>query len=299
MNTRNIKTVIIILLVAANIFLISSIAVLNLRVQNIPSDMIENAVAVLRAHGVEADSGKIPARRPIYWIYMGVFPGHSEIVRYFSGASDEEIANGLIQTPEGSVFNISDYRFWFADYMQIEIVMSDYIESVTAEDKEILAGYNNFSRADENRTERIIRDFLRKYSEQDIRTGFEIIGLRKDGENDRILINQTLDGLFIASHRAYIIINDGRVKYFSGQWYFGEFVDRYEVPLLDAVNILFKSLEHDGNVLDGARLESMGREYNILKLYGTDTFYFTPSWVVNFDSYRSFSYDMMTGNKNN
>jgi len=303
MNTRSIKTAIIILLAAANIFLIYNIAALNLRAQNIPADMIENAAAILKERGIDADAKRIPAGKPARYIYEGALTEHDEIVKSFTGASDEEIINGwyTVRVPERDraffhIFNVGEYKFTFEDDMQIEIVKSDYRDGVTPAEIEMLAGYNNFSRSDISGAEQIIKEFLGKYPEQDIRTGFKIKGFKKEDGSDMLLVNQTVDGLFIASHAAYIIISGGEVKYFSGRWYFGAFAERYEMPLLDSVNILFKSLEHDGEALAGARLEDMRQEYNILKI---DMFYFRPSWVIDFDGGRSFSYDMMTGIKNN
>jgi hypothetical protein len=293
MNTRSIKTVIIILLVTANIFLISNIAVLNLRVQNIPADMIENAAAILRERGIYADIKNIPARKPLIYIYEGVFSEYIDIVKNFSGASDEEIISPFI--PEGAAFNVGEYRFIFEDSMQIKIVKADYGNGATVDETEILTGYDNFNRNEAGRVERIIRDFLRRYPDQDTRTGFNILQLKRDGDSDIVLINQTADNFLIASHSAYVIINDEEVQYFSGRWYFGMLTGRYEMPLLDSVNILFKSLEQDGPALIGARLENMEKEYNILKPHGIDTFYFTPSWAISFDDGRRFSYNMIRG----
>jgi hypothetical protein len=73
-----------------------------------------------------------------------------------------------------------------------------------------------------------------------------------------------------------------------------------EMPLLDAVNILFKSLEQDGTALEGAELENMEREY-ILKQHDIDKFYLAPSWAVSFSGGKEekrLSYDMITGVRN-
>jgi hypothetical protein len=68
------------------------------------------------------------------------------------------------------------------------------------------------------------------------------------------------------------------------------------MPLLDAVNILFKSMEQD--LSGGAKLEYISKEYSI-KAHGTDKFYLAPSWVLNFEGGQRLSYDMITGIRNN
>ena len=291
MNTRNIKTVIIILLAAANIFLLYNISELNRQVQNIPAGMIADASDILRAWGIDADIKIIPADKPVNYIYEGVIYNYHEIVKSFTGASDEQITDGGSTTPEGGMlFNIGEYKFWFADDMLIEINKADYTADM----------FGGLDRADGPAGDEagiIISGFLDRYAGQDIRTGFEITGMRSDGDISAVRINQTVDGLYIAPHSAYIIIDGGELKYFYGRWYFGTFAREYEMPLLDSVNILFKSMEQDD--IAGAGLGHMGKEYNILKQYGIDTFYFTPSWVISYDDGRVFSYDMITGIKNN
>ena len=64
MNTKNIKSVIIILLMLVNIFFIYSITELNIRTQNIPPEMIENAVSILGRNGVSVDKTAVPAKKP-------------------------------------------------------------------------------------------------------------------------------------------------------------------------------------------------------------------------------------------
>ena len=305
MNTRNIKTVIIILLAAANIFLIINISALNMRLNNIPDDMIEKAAAILKERGIDADVKKIPPKKPADYIYEGVYSDndYTETVKYFTGASDEDIKNGhhMISASisagtvtSGAAYNVGDYKFRFENYLQAEIIKSNCRQG----DADEAARHINFSRGDESKARRIINDFLKKYQGSDIRTGFEITALKKDGGREEVLINQTADGISIASHGAYIIIEDGEVKYFSGRWYFGTFFAKHENPLLDSVNILFKCLEQDGFALAGAKLEKMEHEYTV-KQHEKNKFYLAPSWAVSFEDGRKFSYDMITGNKNN
>ena len=292
MNTKNIKTVIIILLIIANVFLISNITVLNLRLQNIPLDMINNAADILKEHGIYADVKIIPVKKPVNYVYEGVFAEYGEIVKNFSGVLDEESVKWHT-TPEYIAFDAGEYRFKFEDYQQIEIVKTDYAGGAF----ELFDGNDNLGSNETLMVESIIKNFLKKYSEQDIRTDFVITELKREDGSDKVIINQTADGFLIASYSAYVIINDGEVKYFSGRWYFGVFSGRYEMPLLDSVNILFKILEKDGSSLAGAKIENMGKEYN-LNHYETDKFYLSPSWLVIFDDERKVSYNMITGNKN-
>jgi len=317
MNTRGIKTIIIVLLCAANLFFLYNTFLLNRRVRYISADMIYNAAAILTAeHGVEVLPQHVLARRPVHYIYEFIYSpdeNYHSIVRSFSGATDEEVRRGRridIIHDDSIAFNVGEYRFRFDDFMLLEIVRSDYWDGDTAGKMDMLADfYTEFSAAEANRLSGIINGFLGRYAGQSPMMGFNIIGLRHEGGRDEVLINQTMDGLLISSHTALVIISDcidgsrsGRgVKYFSGRWYFGDFVGYYETPLLDSVNILFRSLEQDGALLRGAQLVNMEKQYSIMP-HQIDRFYLALSWVLSFDdgiSVRSFSYDMITGYRNN
>ena len=312
MNTKGIKTIIIVLLCAANLFFVYNTILLNRRIRYIPADMINNAAAILTAeHGVEISPQYVLARRPVHSIYEFVYSNENyhSIVYNFSRATDEEIHNGRHITHDGgTAFNVGEYRFRFDDFMLIEIALSEYWDGDANEKIDMLAAYyTEVSDIDSSGISRTINEFLRRYTGQSPLTGFNIIGFRHEDGLDKVLINQTMDGLLISSHTALVIISDssdsrsGReVKYFFGRWYFGDFVDYYEMPLLDSVNILFRSLEQDSALLEGTRLVNMEKQYSIMP-HQINRFYLALSWVLSFDdgqSVRNFSYDMITGDRN-
>ncbi|MCL1859061.1 MAG: hypothetical protein FWF92_07480 [Oscillospiraceae bacterium] len=320
MNTKNTKTAVIILLIIANIFFIYNIINLKIQSENIPSEMIDDAVNILEKNGFIADRSKIPAKKPSSVIYEGVYEGvysqntFADIVKYFSGISDEELKDiDYMQVPVGRSCTAGDYRFTVsnANYFNISIIEKSYIvpemdfdelDRDTETKKEILSesGITGIQNSDIKKAEKIIKNFIKKYNTQDIKLGFVITGFSENKQKncDTVLINQSIDGAPIDSHTVYIEIQDGRVKYFSGKWYFGEFIGKYPMPLLDSVNILFKSIEIDGNIIqESGKLAEMSPEYTVMR-HDTDKFYLLPSWQIKFDGGRKFSYNMITGNKN-
>jgi hypothetical protein len=307
MNTKHTKTVIIILLAAANIFFLFNILSLNAKIRNIPGEMIENAAAVLNESGISADVKNIPAEKPSGYIYEGEYSEniYGEIVKSFSGAPDEEIINGKHAVSDVIGYDAGEYKFRFADYskvenLKIEISKKDYPEVNAAEEEISLADYTDFDRGEAGRAETVISGFMKKYPAQDVRTGFGIVSLKKEDGCDKVLINQTADGLLIYGNTAYIEIRDGEVAYFSGRWYFGEFSARYnwKEPLLDSVNILFRHLENNRETIkkSGAALEKMEPAYNML-IHETGKFYLEPSWEINFKDGRRFLYSMIPGSR--
>ena len=317
MNTKNTKTAIIILLAAANIFFIYNIFRLKISAENIPPEMIENAVSVLARGGLAADKAKIPAKKPAYFIYEGEYSetAQEDIVKSFSGVTgggpDEPDEIVKMYVPAGISYAAGDYRFIFSDiinsfesdYFRISIYVGALEPSKTEDeprgpgvaDDKLLAG-------NIKKTEKIIRDFIGKYKRQDARLDFVITEAEEAKisgvEHKYIRINQTIDGELVDSHAAYIEIRDDEVLYFSGRWYFGELtVAARKTPLLDSVNILFKSMETDKNIISGDRLKNMGAEYTVIT-HEMARFYLAPSWRLEFESGLALSYNMITGNKN-
>jgi len=312
MNTKNTKTAVIILLLIANIFFIYNILRLKISTENIPAEMIDNAVSILEKKGFLIDRSKVPGKKPASMMYEGVYEGvysHSpgtfaEIVRNFSGASDEEMKDAAdMFGPAGTSYAAGEYRFVFADADNFRISITDKTYTGEINEEETEAAIRSLSekrtdgaqKSDIKKAEKIIKNFIKKYQNQDVKLGFDVTGFKKDGYKNRecVLINQTVDGIRIDSHIAYIEIQDGKVKYFSGKWYFGECAARRR-PLLDSVNILFRCAD-DGNIgQNGGRLIEMDAEY-VVMFHDAEEFYFVPSWRLELESGRQLSYNMITG----
>ena len=305
------------LLLIANIFFIYNIINLKIRSENIPSDMIDDALNILKTKGFIASRNQIPAKKPSHLIYEGIYSENifADIVQNFSGISDEELKEAdYMLVPAGISYSAGDYRFIFSDsdYFRIIIIEKshvntekdfDELQQETEENAEMLLknGLDDVNNGSVKKAENVIKNFIKKYHNQDIKLGFEIIGFKESttpAGYDCVLITQMVDGLPIDAHTAYIEIQDGKVKYFSGEWYFGGFVATSRDILLDSVNILFKCIEIDGGIIQSDdKLEKMDIEYTVMP-HDTGKFYLTPSWRLIFESEKKLSYNMLTGNKN-
>lgn len=317
MNTKNTKTAVIVLLITANIFFIFNIINYNINSENIPSEMINDAVSILEKNEFIADRGKIPAKKPSSIIYEGVYEGvytqnSADIIKNFSGISEEELnETDYMLLPAGISYTAGNYRFVFdnpekhnQDYFKISIIDKSYPDPDETEDKTeslFKKGISGAAKNDIKKAEKIIRNFLKKYQNQDVKLSFEIVGYEqnKNKNFESILINQSFDGVKIYSHAVYIEIQGSEVKYFSGRWYFGGFIGKLPMPLLDSVNILFKYIETGENVIqENGGLNKMNLEYTVMR-HETDKFYLVPAWQIIFDGGKEFSYNMVTGDKIN
>ncbi|MCL2813760.1 MAG: hypothetical protein FWD23_04085 [Oscillospiraceae bacterium] len=329
MNTNHTKSAIIALLLIANVFFAYNIADLNIKSENIPSEMIDNAALILESKGLKADKNTIPSKKPSGMIYEGVYEGvysqktFGEIVKSFSGISEEQLEEKSDTLPVGESYAAGDYRFIFSEdnYFKITMIELSYIDFIRdfsvvnpetgkteleedTNNKTQLLKKNKMGdarKSDLKSAEKVIRNFFKKYQNQDMKLSFEIVGFDKDDRTNRgfVLINQTFEGVPIDFHTAYIEIQDQKIKYFSGEWYFGEFTGRYPVSLLDSVNILFKCAEIDGNIIrESGALKEMNLEYTVIH-HETGKFYLTPSWQLVFENDRKLSYNMITGDKKN
>ena len=249
--------------------------------------MIDNAVAVLAKRGVTAEKSRIPAKKPANFIYEGVYSEtiHDDIVRDFSGAAEEAVK---MYVPAGISYAAGNCTFIFSDY--------DYFYVSISVGEEAPESFLPRDAGESQKNEKIIGDFLKKYYKQNAKLSFEIIG--EEEATNYIIINQTAESWPIDTHTAYVGIRNGEVAYFSGRWYFGELTTAArKMPLLDSVNILFKSVETDKNILAGERLKEMRVEYTHMT-HGMEGFYLAPSWRLEFESGLALSYNMITGNKN-
>lgn len=321
MNTKNTKTAVIILLIVANIFFVYNIIRLRISAENIPAEMIDDAVSILEKNGLITDRSKIPGKKPASVMYEGVYEGiysqgmFTDIVKNFSGVSDEEIQDAPVMFgPAGTSYAAGDYRFTFPetdkltdrlDIFKISIIEKSYIditdEEETGSRKESLSekALDGVQGGDIRKAEKIIKNFLKKYQNQDVKLSFEVLGFEEDRYKgcECVLIKQTIDGVQLDSHTAYVEIQDGTVKYFAGKWYFGTVAAKRR-PLLDSVNILFKCIEKDRSIIQsGEKLKEMYTEYNVL-FHDTEEFYLVPSWRLIFVSGKQLSYNMITGDKN-
>ena len=313
MNTKKIKTAIIVLLVLANTFFIYNLYTLNIKTSRIPHQMIDDAVTVLNRSGLNISKDIIPDIRPQNFIYEGVY-SHSpetfeEIVKYLS---ESEIST-INPMPNGMSYNAGEYKFDFSgtedseNYFLVSISFdsseqgytSVYGDGYAYEDLEtkvgdlILKGLKDYKKMDIAKAENVIANFLKKYQPGIV--DFETIGFEKNAENEYLVIRQKLDGLAFNSHIVFVEISDRKVYRFIGKWYFGAFAERYKMPLLDSVNILFKCLERDGNVIeDSEKLENIELYYGIV-WHEMDKFYLIPSWRLKFDSGRDLSYIAVIG----
>ena len=296
MNTKNIKTAVIILLVTANIFFIYNIIKLRLSSENIPPEMLENAVNILARSGLIAERGDIPAKNPSKVIYEGIYSPtlSKDIIENFSGENFFESVE--IYVPAGISYAAGDYRFIFfdEDHFKVDIAEKDYIEAGETE----IAGVW-ISGGDIKKAKNIIGEFLKKSQNRDTRLGFEITEFEENkvSGRQRLWLVQTVDKTPVDSHIVYAEIQNGRVKYFSGRWYFGELsMIAKRMPLLNSVNILFKSVETDGNLINGKQLIKMDTEYTVVP-HSEGNFWLVPSWRLKFEDDIILSYNMITGNK--
>jgi len=329
MNTKHTKTAIIALLLLANLFFACSIADLYIKSETIPSEMINDAVLILEARGLKTDKSMIPSKKPAGMIYGGVYEGiyskdtFKDIVKSFSGISDEDLKKASDILPVGESYAAGGYRFIFseANYFKISIIELAYAELLgefsivnpdtgkteldeeTKNKAELLSkkGIGDARNGELKAAETTVRDFLKQYPHQDPKLDFEIVGLKREERFGResVLITQTFEGVPIDPHTAYIEMQGGQVKYFSGEWYFGEFAGRYPAALLDSVNILFKCVGTDGNIIkESGELKEMNLEYTVIH-HETGKFYLTPSWQLVFENGRKLSYNMISGDKKN
>lgn len=325
MNVKHIKTAVITMLVLANIFFYYNLYTLKDKTSKIPKQMIEDAVTVLNRNGLNITKEVIPDMKPQNLIYDGVYSPETfeEIVK---SLSETEIST-IFPMSGGALYSAGEYNFDFlfprrdevtglynfdsSDYFTVKISLNlseqiepdihgnhsnsmEYEDLKTITEKLISNGLKNYKKMDIAKAEDVIVYFLKKYQPGSV--DFETIGFQKNEESEYIVIKQKLDGLDFDSHIVFVEISDKKVRNFIGKWYFGAFAGSYPMPLFDSVNILFKCLEKDGNIIQElGELKKMELYYSVV-WHEVDKFYLSPSWRLNFDNGKELSYNTVIGN---
>ena len=308
MDTKKTKTLLIVILLAVNIFFIYNVISLNVNTVSIPAEAIQDAANVLSANGFIVSPAQIPDRHVSNFIFEGSYERGSfeEIVRAITGA---EMVTPL-PLPERRISYIAgDFRFDFGDIeteydnfrFTIEIIDPLYRRGISVptdisarikslEEYGIRAG-----NAELREAERIITSFIYPASRDN--RGLKISAYSSNGKITEITAFQTVDGLRIDSHDIYIIISEGEVVFVTGKWYFNSIESQYRMPLLDSVNILFRALESDGGfITSGVRFIGMELIYSLV-WHEPSRFYLIPSWELSFSDGTRLVYNTLTGDR--
>lgn len=319
MNAAKTKIVIIILLVAANLFFIYNIIKLNDDKSKISSKMIDDAAAILNGRGIKIDKTIIVREKPFYKVYEGdcskrkdtesvYITNYKDIVKRITGADIPDIKEPL-NIPNGTLYVAGNYKFGFLDYGEsdtanmfaVYIIKDGYenppalfdMDSLSVEINELLDLKEIPSGKNKKDTAEALNKFLGGNKNEN---NYRILYAEKQSSEDKIcaVINQIYNNLPIASNYVYVEIYEKEVAYFGGNYYFHEFSEGYDVNLFDSANILLNISSKEDNILLNTELDKMELVYYPTSR-DSENFYLMPMWRLTFADGSAHIFNSLTG----
>ena len=256
MNWTSVKNMLILMLVAANMFLLYNISVQRRSRSYIDEDEVINAVSLLDDRGLSVDVSCVPLSRFDADIYESVYGEDyfNRTAELLSGSKRQNatiIPNGiLIVTENGASFEF-DSSLGFVYTKNSTISASAYTD-INADNFDEYAGiYDKPGKSQTSELERIVTGFLSAGYGSESLFDIRIDGCIQDPNSGNYYIkaSQLLDGLSVYGHGAVCAVSGGELVAAWGHWYFFDFDTSYNSDLYDQVNILFLDLE----TLEGRR----------------------------------------------
>ncbi len=301
MNWASVKNLLILMLAAANVFLIYNIAVQNRNKSYISEAELQNAAELLSARGQELELSSIPLRRVDADIYEGSYPGDES---YYTGVAErlsgvERSKLRIYTMPDGST-RISTGE---SDTVRMDLEFTeDFRFSYWGNGNSPGAAYNeitadNFEEKSQEHDElgkirmaalsKLAIAFLGADSSES-ELGARIDGGFADKESGLgyLLISQRLNGVEIFRHRVVCVFLGERLIHASGRWYFEGLSGKYDYELYDQVNILFTNFSELSASLGLESGETLPAVKEMSSCYATymdpdkTALYFIPAWKL-------------------
>lgn len=294
MKPSKITLLLIMLLLATNVFLILNIAAVERTKNTLPERMITDAVQLLERSGIIIDPQVIPNVRPSTPIYEGAI-SDTELTAFaelFTGAKTDTVYQPLpglrmYFSAGGYVFEFSEKQLSFSLYRHDE-ELSEQVEA-------LLDGVSG--KSDITADKKLIKQAGKEIKSLFVRSGdasaqAEVTGCVSLDRGYVATVRRLTKGLAVDGQEMRVYIRDGAVAAARGTWYFGEYVDENSMPYMDSVNILFKAKDL-GEEFSGI-IKEMKLNYNVI-WHQVDRFYLIPSWKVVFGDGREYNFNALTG----
>lgn len=250
MNWSSVKNLLIMILVAANLFLVFNIIRQDRTRNYISDEEIKSAVVLLSERGLIVPRSAVPEKKFKAAVYESLYSDE-----YFTEAaqamtnSEREL---ILSLPNGS-FSITAKNGETVDFdTEFGFVYSKYSTSDTAAYTDITADNFGTYKAEGEAMSGGRLKALSKKAEAFLNSGaFSDNALRAevyDGYYDAdtgysvLLAVQSVNGYNIYSHNAVCVFSNDTLIFAQGRWYFAPLNEDYTTELRDQINILFEDL---------------------------------------------------------
>ncbi len=289
MNWKNIKSFLLILLIAVNIFLAFMVKKQS-GASGYSAEALANVTELLEQNGIYAEKNilTLPTKE-MEIVTCTVDDKYSSTVSKLFLKEEKDI----FTTPTGySVYGKNGELLKISPSMDIYYSSDGITEGslTNAEKKDI----------EDDAVTEILSDILLSNENSDF--GFKITSISMSDELYEVTLVQTLSGHPVRNHRLHCIIKDSSIVFASGKWCFLPINEKISEHLLDSVNILFVERAEIGSHKSNTEkhtVEYMEQCYISQTLGKENQLYFMPSWHISWmeDTIPDTFYNALNGEK--
>ena len=288
MNWGKTKTLLIVLLIAANLLAFSMYVGLKYDRTMLPEEMIENAIENLSARGVTVQNGAIMREKQSIPIYTAVKEKPENCMKRIERVLDvlinnegeyyeKKVPDGIAAVKkaadgEASAFLTSNSRLTaisseISDSEREGVLGVDFSavnsENQTA-DKSCMKPVKRFYQAVAKSTKRGMASF-----------GFRTLEVREHGDGTIVFCVQTADDIDLPAYTArFYFSSDDELLLADGEFFIGEAEKAYSAALLDGINLIYRM-----ELSEVSEIISESNAFSVIAIEG-DSNYFVPSYSV-------------------
>lgn len=302
MNFKSIKIYFLVILIAANLFLIFNLYINSRNDGRLEREVIEDTVLILSENRIGITSDIIPEAVISADIIECAFDtGYYERVAELIGKEKKESVNILPDSSVRVTLKSGD-SFVFDSNFKTDYTSSAYDTSKDSDLADFMSdsaeALRKLKRTTLTDSEKRAAEFLiTPKNEDEALKGFSYefdAAYNFDG-GKLAVFTQTLNGLAIRDHVMHVVIKNGEALRATGKWFYPLELVSYSSELYDQLSLLFKELQYKNNTYGKDIVDESNKNtyvYNIEKIdmayciywkTGQDALFFIPTWKITTD----------------
>lgn len=288
MNWGKTKTLLIVLLIAANLLAFSMYIGLKYDRTMLPEEMIENVIENLGARGVTVQNGAIMREKQSIPIYTAIKekPENCKkklerildlLIENDGEYSEKNVPDGIAVVKKASGGEASAFLTSNSRLTAVSSEISDSErEGVLGVD---FGGVNSENQTADKSCMNTVKRFYQAVSKSTKRGtatfGFRTLEVREYGDGSIVFCVQTADDIDLPAYTArFYFSSDGTLLLADGVFFIGEAEKAYSANLLDGVNLIYRM-----ELSEVSEIISESNAFSVIAIEG-DSNYFVPSYSV-------------------
>ena len=305
MNWAAVKNLLIVMLLAANVFLIYNISVQDRTKNYLSESELRDAAKLLADRGQTVNLSGIPEKRFSADIYESLYPGDDAYVTSTAASLTGTDAGSLrvYPMPDGSTrvstgstggrFKNLEFTKDFSFSYWVSGNQSDPAYTDITVDEAEGGGFDGLSKTRLAALSKLALAFLGVPESSDESGLYAVVG---GGYSDAgrgalyLVVSQRLAGIPVFRHRVVCVFEGDELVAASGRWYFEKVGASYDYDLYDQVSILFTNRSNLASKLEETSDGTLPAVVAMSSCYSTymnpdkTALYFIPAWRIDHEN---------------